>query len=126
MILGVLCGVFFPSFSNLIGFIGDIFIRLLKVLIIPLIFTSISSGIFGLNSVRSLEKLGLKTLLYFSGTTFLAAGLGLCLSLILKPGILQATLSNFEQSVVSNAQMSLFNVKKFKFYLFWELIKYEK
>lgn len=107
MILGVASGMLFPEFSSSIAFIGDIFIRLLKVLIIPLIFTSISSGIFNLNSMRTLECLGLKTLLYFSASTICAAAVGIALSVCIVPGNISNPLEGLAQTANSPKSVSI-------------------
>ncbi|NOQ71027.1 MAG: cation:dicarboxylase symporter family transporter [Crocinitomix sp.] len=64
---------------------GQIFMRLVQMIMIPLIFTSIISGIVS-NSSENLKKFGLRLLLYFVFTTAVAITIGLIVTLILKPG----------------------------------------
>lgn len=64
---------------------GQIFMRLVQMIMIPLIFTSIISGIVS-NTTGNLKSLGLRLLLYFIFTTFMAIAIGLLVALVFKPG----------------------------------------
>ncbi|MFT5688628.1 MAG: proton glutamate symport protein [Planctomycetota bacterium] len=68
-------------------FIADIFMALLKMLIVPVVLTSIISGIAGVGSMGDLKRLGGKTFLYYVGTSILAILLGQALVSIVKPGV---------------------------------------
>ena len=70
-----------------ISWMGDVFLRLLKMLIIPLILSSIISGVTNIGSGENLGRLGLKTFSYYIATSLLAITTGLVLVNILKPGI---------------------------------------
>ncbi|MFM8444347.1 MAG: dicarboxylate/amino acid:cation symporter [Methylococcus sp.] len=65
---------------------GGVFIDLLKMVVIPLVFTSVATGIASLGGHDSAGRIWLWTLVYYLGTTFLAAALGLCLIDLLEPG----------------------------------------
>lgn len=65
---------------------GQIFMRLVQMIMIPLIFTSILSGIVS-NTAGNLKSLGMRLLLYFLFTTTVAITIGLAVTLILKPGL---------------------------------------
>ncbi len=67
--------------------IGQIFLRLLSMLIIPLVFASITSSVANLGDVRKLKKIGVTTLVYYLITTFLAVIIGIVLVNAIKPGI---------------------------------------
>ena len=67
--------------------IADIFIRFLKMLIVPLILTSIITGVAGLGGGSDFGRLGTKTFLYYVSTSFLAAAVGLILVNMIKPGV---------------------------------------
>lgn len=67
-------------------FLGDIFIRLLKLIIIPLIVASIVTGIQSLKEPSELGRLGAITMVYYFATTFIAVCLGLAVVNLLKPG----------------------------------------
>ena len=100
MILGVVIGtyvknnfIFILSSDLLLGLyefsvsMGTIFIKLLKMVIVPLIFTSIIVGITSIGVTKKLGKLGLKTVLYYLCTSLFAILIGLVLTNILKPGL---------------------------------------
>ena len=66
---------------------GDIFVRLLRMLIVPLVFASIFMAIVNLGDIRQLGKIGSKTILYYFATTALAVLVGLILVNIIHPGM---------------------------------------
>ena len=95
MAFGILIGLIYQNLYNgvpggaiynIIISMGTIFIRLLKMIIVPLIFTSIVTGVSGISGGKSLGRLGLKTLLYYLGTSLCAILIGLTLTNILEPG----------------------------------------
>ncbi|MCH1911117.1 dicarboxylate/amino acid:cation symporter [Leptospira noguchii] len=65
---------------------GLIFINLLQMIMIPLIFSSIILGICSAENLENIKKLGIRTLIYFVFTTFIAVTIGITLALWLKPG----------------------------------------
>ena len=67
-------------------FLADIFMRLLKMLIMPLVFTSIVTGVAGLGGGEDFGRLGRRTFGYYITTSFLAVGLGLILVNLIRPG----------------------------------------
>jgi Na+/H+-dicarboxylate symporter len=86
LVLGVLLGFFLGDWATYLKPLGDIFIRLIKMIIIPLIFFSIVSGITNVKDTKTLGRLGLKSLFAFLVTTFLAITIGLVIGSILEPG----------------------------------------
>lgn len=66
---------------------GEVFLRLLKMLVVPLVIASVMSGILGLGDVRQLGRPGLAAVAYYLVTTVLAVVAGLVLVNILQPGI---------------------------------------
>ena len=93
MIFGTLTGLYFNNFGNdsflytFIILLGDIFIRLLKMVIVPLIFTSIVIGISSIKNRTKMGRLGLKTFLYYISTSLIAILIGLFLANTIQPGI---------------------------------------
>jgi Na+/H+-dicarboxylate symporter len=77
VLLAIILGVVFPSFAHYLKPLGDIFLRLLKAIAIPLIMTSIFVSIVSLGSIKELKTLGIRALLYYTLTTFLAVLTGL-------------------------------------------------
>ncbi len=81
---GTLVGV---SFYSVYSFVGSLFLNALKMLIVPLIISSIIVGIMGIGSGENLSRLGSKTLGYYAITSFLAIMTGLILVNLTLPGI---------------------------------------
>ena len=89
MILGVIIGTGIDSDSSVYVFmitLGTIFVSLLKMITIPLIFTSILTGITNISNFGQLGRIGLKTISYYLMTSLFAIIIGLALTNILKPG----------------------------------------
>jgi len=86
LVAGMCLGWLAPSAARSIGFLGELFLRLLKMIIIPLIFTSLVSGIASLGSARSLGRVGIRTLIYYTLSTTLAIVIGITLVNLIKPG----------------------------------------
>ena len=92
VLLSMLCGlllaaVFGQDAVRWTGWMGTIFIRLLRMVIVPLIFTSIVSGVASVGGGARLGRLGLKTFAYYIVTSMLAVLTGLLLVNLLKPGV---------------------------------------
>ncbi|OGU28297.1 MAG: sodium:dicarboxylate symporter [Ignavibacteria bacterium GWA2_35_9] len=85
--LGILYGLFFTGAVEYVSWMGDLFLRALKMIIIPLIITSIVSGVSNIGSAQNLGKLGLKTISYYILTSLMAIFVGLILVNILQPGV---------------------------------------
>ena len=87
LIAAIAFGLFFPEYTRYVTWMGDIFLRGLKMIIIPLILTSIISGVTNIGDAESLGRLGYKTILYYLSTSFLAILTGLVLVNIIQPGL---------------------------------------
>lgn len=84
--LGVACGLLLGEDAVRVKWIGDVFVRLTRMLISPLVFLTISSGVIALGDPKRLGSLGARSIGLFVGTAAAAAALGLALGLILHPG----------------------------------------
>ena len=88
MILGTLAGlVGGEALADNISWIGQLFIKLLKMIIVPLVLTSIISGVASVGGKAGLGRLFGKTLGYYVLTSFFAVIMGLVLTNILRPGV---------------------------------------
>lgn len=87
LIFGIIFGIYLPQYVNYIKPIGDIFLRLIKMIIAPLIFFSLVSGITSMNDTSALGRVGMKAVAAFLGTTFFATVFGLTIAAVLKPGV---------------------------------------
>src|SRR5881394_613665 len=66
--------------------LGTVFIRLITMVVVPLVVASVFVGVASLGDIRSLGRIGGKTLAYFLGTTFLAAMIGLVVAAVARVG----------------------------------------
>ncbi len=87
MILGGVLGAFLGREIPLIALIADLFLAGLKMMIIPLVGSSMILGVASLGDVRKLGRMGGLTLVYYLGTTMAAAALGLILVNLISPGV---------------------------------------
>ena len=79
--------IFGVSLISIFDFLGSLFINLLKMLVVPLIVSSVITGVAGIGSARDLGRLGGKTLLFYVLTTLIAVLIALTLLNIVRPGI---------------------------------------
>lgn len=77
MLIGVEVGIDFPAFSLEMKRFGDIFLRLIKTLVAPLLFATLVVGIAGHSNLRQVGRIGLKSILYFEIVTTFALFIGL-------------------------------------------------
>lgn len=87
LIAGTLFAIYLFPYVNLISWMGNLFLQLLKMVIIPLIFSSIVTGVGGIGSTENMGRLGFKTISFYIITSLLAIVLGLFLVNLVKPGI---------------------------------------
>jgi Na+/H+-dicarboxylate symporter len=87
LIAGGFFGYYFPSATQYTNWIGEIFLRALNMIIIPLILCSITTGVASVGSSGNLGRLGLKTMSYYLFSTLLAIVTGFLLVSIIKPGV---------------------------------------
>jgi proton glutamate symport protein len=86
MVLGILAGFLFKEQVNKFYFLGDLFIRLLRMVIVPLLFSSLVVAITSIGNIRKLGALGAKTISLFITTTLFASTIGLFFVNIISPG----------------------------------------
>ncbi len=84
--LGVFCGWLFPSFAPTAKLISDTFINMIRMIIAPVIFCSIVTGIAGAGSMKKVGRLGIKALVYFEIVSSLALVIGLIVANGIRPG----------------------------------------
>ena len=86
LIAGIVFAIYFHPYVSWVSWMGTLFLQLLKMVIIPLIFSSIVSGVGGIGSPENLGRLGLKTVMYYFFTSLMAILVGLLLVNSLSPG----------------------------------------
>ena len=86
MVIGVLLGLFWPAAASAIAVIGELFVRLIRMLVVPIVFISIASGVTALADPRKLGSVGARTIGLFAFTTFCAVSIGIAVGLLIQPG----------------------------------------
>ena len=89
LILGIILGAIFyrnPHIEQFLQPIGNIFLRLIKMIVVPIVISCLVVGVAGAGDMKSLGKLGGKTLLYFEIITTIAIVVGLLVANIFHPG----------------------------------------
>ena len=119
IIAGIIVGVllhhhsdlpFVPRMLEILTFIGQIFIRLIQMVVIPLVLSAIIIGITSIGDNKQLGKFGTKMVLYYGIITIAAVSIGTILALIFKPGLGAAhyiaanTASEVQASVLAASQ----------------------
>lgn len=87
MVLGALAGILIGPKVSAISVVGDIFLRLLRMGVVPLIFSNVVLAVAGMGDLKRLGKIGIKMLILFLATTLVAATVGLLSGLVIKPGM---------------------------------------
>ncbi|MGF7243941.1 aerobic C4-dicarboxylate transport protein [Pseudomonas oryzihabitans] len=86
VIAGALLGVFHPDFATSLKPIGDAFIKLIKMLLAPVIFLTVVTGIAKMNDMKELGRVGIRAFIYFEVVSTLALIVGLVVVDTFKPG----------------------------------------
>lgn len=84
--IGILLGHFYPSLGADMKPLGDGFVKLIKMIIAPVIFCTVVTGIAGMESMKAVGKTGAIALIYFEVVSTLALIIGLCVVNLLQPG----------------------------------------
>ena len=94
LFLGILTGWLFPDFAVKTHVLAEVFLRMVKMIIAPLLFATLVVGIAGHGDVKSVGRLGIKTIAYFEVVTTIALFIGLGFANLFKPGEGMVNLSN--------------------------------
>ena len=106
LFLGVFVGWIFPNFAVKTHVLAEIFLRMVKMIIAPLLFATLVVGIAGHGDVKSLGRLGIKTIAYFEIVTTFALFIGLGFANIFKPGIGIANIASDDTGLTRIVQMA--------------------
>ena len=87
IITGILVGYLFPSFAHVAQLISETFINMIRMVIAPVIFFTIVSGIAGADNLKNAGRIGGKALIYFEIVTTAALVIGLVVANVVKPGV---------------------------------------
>ena len=89
LFLSIICGLLLQNHIDLtekISVLGTIYVNLIKMIMLPLVFTSLVLGVSSMDNLKKLGKIGVSTIAIFMTTTAVAVVIGLCLSLVFQPG----------------------------------------
>ena len=86
LVLGIIIGFIFGDLAETSKWIGDVFVRLIRMLVVPLIFTSLVSGVVAMGDPKKLGSIGIKSIGLYLVTTLFAIIIGLILGTMFKPG----------------------------------------
>ena len=86
LVLGALLGALWPEAAPAVKIVGDLFVRLIKMLVVPVVLITIAAGIAGLGDPRRLGPIGGRTIGLFALTTLVAVSLGMGVGLLVRPG----------------------------------------
>lgn len=89
LLIGVVIGLFLTNNEEIAVMfqpLGDIYIRLISLVMVPLVFTSLLLGVSSVTDIKKVGKIGLSTIVYFMGTTLIAVVIGLVLANVIQPG----------------------------------------
>ena len=113
IVLGIFCGWMFGNKMLAVEWIGEMFLDALKMLVVPLIISSMIVGIAGLGDIRKVGKTGLITLVYFLITTCIAVGIGLVMVNIIEPGVaVEMTMEQVPEKVVGKESVAITDILK--------------
>ncbi len=110
IIAGILINWYRPDLAPIAKVFSDVFLRLIKMIIAPLIFATLVAGIAGAGHFKAVGRMGLRAIIYFEIVTTIALLIGLVLVNVLKPGVgvvLPATATQASQAPQTWSQILL-------------------
>jgi len=86
IVLGIAIGQFFPGFGVQLKVLGDIFVKMIKMVIAPIVFFTIVIGFANMGDMKKIGRIGGKALLYFEIVTTFAMAIGVAVMYVIRPG----------------------------------------
>ncbi len=87
LVVGILFGLFFGDLVESTKWVGDLFVRLIRMLVVPLIFTTLVAGLLSMGDPKKLGSIGGKAMALYMMTTAVAISIGLFLGVLFQPGV---------------------------------------
>ncbi len=111
-VVGAIFGLLFKGPSISISWIGDLFLRLLKMLIVPLVFFSLLTGVASISDPKKLGRVGIKIIIYYLATTTIAVIIGLIVAGIFNPaaGMKLAPVAGYKPPTIPQLKDVLLNL----------------
>lgn len=108
ILLALILGYYFPNFSKNVKFLGDIFLNLLKMLVIPIVIFSISTSILNLKDINKIKLMGIYSIFLYFLTMFLAVFVSFIFVYLIKPGV-NEKITNIKTENININQQNLFD-----------------
>ncbi|PAX06628.1 dicarboxylate/amino acid:cation symporter [Sphingomonas lenta] len=86
LVLGVALGMLWPEGAAAIRILGELFVRLIRMLVVPVVLVTVAAGIASLGDPRRLGPIGGRTVALFAATTLIAVTIGMATGLLIRPG----------------------------------------
>lgn len=86
LVLGVVFALVWPAGAPYVQFLGDLFVRAIRMLVAPIVLVTIAAGITSLADPKKLGSLGARTIGLFAATTAIAVSVGMLVATIIRPG----------------------------------------
>jgi aerobic C4-dicarboxylate transport protein len=103
IVAGALLGYFFPDLGVMLKPLGDAFIKLIRMVVAPIIFTTVVLGIAGMSDLKRVGRIGLKAFVYFEVMTTLALVIGWVVVKVFEPGAgINANVAELDTKTVQN------------------------
>lgn len=115
-VLGAVVGLVMGKEAHALAPIGDLFMTLIKMVVVPMVFFSLVGGAASLGNSKSAGKIGAVTFIYYGVTTAVAVGLGLIASELAKPGL------GINMSAISGAAIDVDMSQSGSIPGFWETV----
>lgn len=129
MLLGAIFGMVVGEWAVKIQFIGTIWLNMIRMFLVPTVVCMVVRGIANIDSPKTLGRVGLKIVLFYLATTFIAAALGIIVGQVMRPGIgfvFEAAEVSTEISslpTLSNFMLSLFSSNIFESFSSADMLK---
>lgn len=86
LMVGLLLGIFWPAAAPAVQFLGDLFVRAIRMLVVPIVLVTIAAGITALGDPKRIGGLGGRTIGLFAFTTVVAVSVGMFVATLIRPG----------------------------------------
>jgi Na+/H+-dicarboxylate symporter len=110
IILGSILGWYFGEKMMWASFFGTMFLNALRMIVIPLIVTSMITGVISLGDVRKLGRTGVKTILYYVATTGISVTIGIILVNVIQPGVTSGSEIAAQEAMTRPGEYSFLDV----------------
>jgi Na+/H+-dicarboxylate symporter len=86
VILGAIVGYFWGDGAEQIKWLGDLFVRMIRMIVVPLVFVTLAAGVAAMGDLQRLGSIGVKALALYMLTSVVAVAIGLGFGIVLQPG----------------------------------------